>query len=353
MDTLFTTDDLPMADRFECYRALLGTLPVPVDIRTRRPDDFSVRMSAARLGPVTVVRLASRTAEPYQVDRTPALIRRSDPEAYRLVLNCRGRSALTHAGRDAALGPRDLALYDTSLPFHGWRGSAAPGAGPARSTPGPGPGSDIWIMATFPRPLLSIPPRRIGPIVGARLSGQDGLGALMSGFLARLAFNAAPCQPAQAARLGAVFTDLLAVLLAHALDAEALAPPECVEQARWLRIQEYIESRLGSPALSTATVAAAHHISTRCLQKLFQAHGHTVAGWIRTRRLECCRRDLADPALADRPVHTIGTRWGFPDAAHFSRVFHAAYGLSPSRFRRLQLAARPDLTSPDLKATGP
>jgi len=336
MDTLFTTDDLPTADRFECYRDMLGTLPVPVDIRTRQPDDFSVRMAAARLGPVTVVRLDSRTAEPYQVDRTPALIRRSDPEAYRLVLNCRGRSALTHAGRDAALGPRDLALYDTSLPFSGWRGSA-------RSSSGSGSGSDVWVMATFPRPLLAIPRLRVEKIVGARLPGHDGLGALMSGFLARLAFNAAPCRPAEAVRIGAVFTDLLAVLLAHALDAESLVPPESVEQARWLRIQDYIECRLGSSDLSPATVAAAHYISTRCLQKLFQAHGQTVAGWIRTRRLERCRRDLADPALASRPVHTIGARWGFPDSAHFSRVFHAAYGLSPNRFRRLQLGGLPDL----------
>ena len=34
-------------------------------------------------------------------------------------------------------------------------------------------------------------------------------------------------------------------------------------------------------------------------------------------------------------VAAIGARWGFQDAAHFSRIFRAANGLSPTEFRRL------------------
>ena len=58
-------------------------------------------------------------------------------------------------------------------------------------------------------------------------------------------------------------------------------------------------------------IAAAHHISLRSLHQLFHDEGLTVAGWIRQRRLECCRRDLSDPALAARPVAAIAARWGF------------------------------------------
>jgi len=43
------------------------------------------------------------------------------------------------------------------------------------------------------------------------------------------------------------------------------------------------------------TVAAAHYISVRYLYRLFDAQGTTVAAWIRPRRLERCRVDLADP----------------------------------------------------------
>ncbi|TCO28233.1 helix-turn-helix protein [Kribbella steppae] len=45
------------------------------------------------------------------------------------------------------------------------------------------------------------------------------------------------------------------------------------------------------------------------------------------------RRDLLDPALADRPVAAIGVRWGLTNPAHFNRAFKGAYGLPPAEFR--------------------
>ncbi|WP_189145366.1 hypothetical protein [Streptomyces lacrimifluminis] len=41
--------------------------------------------------------------------------------------------------------------------------------------------------------------------------------------------------------------------------------------------------------------AACHHISVRYLHRLFPPQGITVSAWIRQRRPERCRRDLADP----------------------------------------------------------
>jgi AraC-like DNA-binding protein len=90
---------------------------------------------------------------------------------------------------------------------------------------------------------------------------------------------------------------------------------------------------LADPDLSPASIAAAHHISVRSLHRLFQDHEETVAAWIRERRLERCRRDLADPRLSDHPAHAIGRKWGFADPAHFSRAFRATHGLSPSAYR--------------------
>jgi AraC-like DNA-binding protein len=50
------------------------------------------------------------------------------------------------------------------------------------------------------------------------------------------------------------------------------------------------------------------------------------------------RRDLADPALRDQPVHVIAARWGFGPASQFNRAFHAAYGYSPSECRPVHRA---------------
>ncbi|HWS50049.1 MAG TPA: helix-turn-helix domain-containing protein, partial [Microbacterium sp.] len=99
------------------------------------------------------------------------------------------------------------------------------------------------------------------------------------------------------------------------------------------RIRGYIDRNLASTELGPAAIASAHFISTRHLHGLFQEQGMTVSTWIRTRRLEQCRRDLLDPMLADRPVAAIAARWGFVDAAHFSRAFKAAFSVSPSEYR--------------------
>jgi AraC-like DNA-binding protein len=99
------------------------------------------------------------------------------------------------------------------------------------------------------------------------------------------------------------------------------------------RVQHFIEAQLANPGLDPAMIAAAHFVSVRSLHKIFAASGLTVAGWVRERRLEHCRRDLSDPLHADVPVGAIGARWGLPDAAHFSRAFRTAYGVSPAQYR--------------------
>ena len=58
------------------------------------------------------------------------------------------------------------------------------------------------------------------------------------------------------------------------------------------------------------------------------------------RRLEHCRRDLEDPALAHETVLAIASRWGLRNPGHFSRLFHAAYGMSPSAVRGRASARR-------------
>ncbi|HTZ22607.1 MAG TPA: helix-turn-helix domain-containing protein, partial [Streptosporangiaceae bacterium] len=98
-------------------------------------------------------------------------------------------------------------------------------------------------------------------------------------------------------------------------------------------VQAFIHRHLGDPGLSPAMIAAAHHMSVRSLHQLFHDEGLTVASWIRGRRLECCRRDLSDPALASRPVAAIAARWGFSSPGDFSRTFRAVHGLPPAEYR--------------------
>jgi len=99
------------------------------------------------------------------------------------------------------------------------------------------------------------------------------------------------------------------------------------------RIHAYIDEHLGDPSLGPGPIAAAHYISTRHLHALFREEGRTVAGWIRSTRLERCRRDLLDPRQRTRSIAEIGQRWGIVDAAHLSHAFKAEFGESPSEVR--------------------
>jgi AraC-like DNA-binding protein len=77
-----------------------------------------------------------------------------------------------------------------------------------------------------------------------------------------------------------------------------------------LRMRAFIEENLSDVDLSTALIAAAHHLSERQVQRLFAAERTTVDGWIRGRRLERHRADPANPTLSGRTVSEIAARWG-------------------------------------------
>ncbi|MGC5013917.1 helix-turn-helix domain-containing protein [Streptosporangium sp. DT93] len=119
----------------------------------------------------------------------------------------------------------------------------------------------------------------------------------------------------------------------HASPPEAHAAPAAHPHQLLARIHVFVERHLDDPRLSPAMIARAHNISDRSLYRLFQDESVTVSQLIHRRRLERCRDDLADPGNRDRPIHAIAARWGFGAAAHFTRAFRAAYGLSPREYR--------------------
>jgi AraC-like DNA-binding protein len=188
-------------------------------------------------------------------------------------------------------------------------------------------------MMAFPRALLPLPDAKMREVNAVAMPAGPGIGTLASRLLVQLAAGMDHYTPAEASRLATAALEVLAVRLAYALDSDRMVPPETRHGALLTSIHDFIQRHLGDPELSPAAIAAAHHISLRLLHKLFSEQGETVAGWIRARRLEATRRDLADPAQAARPVAEMAARRGFRSAASFNRTFRDAYGLSPHQYR--------------------
>ncbi|MFF5635845.1 helix-turn-helix transcriptional regulator [Streptomyces sp. NPDC012825] len=98
-------------------------------------------------------------------------------------------------------------------------------------------------------------------------------------------------------------------------------------------IRRWTNARLVEPDLCPSTVAAAHFMSVRRLHKLFEQQNGTLSRWVQHRRLEECRRELGRSDGRQVLVSSIAQRWGFATAAHFSRTFRSAYGMSPRAWR--------------------
>jgi AraC-like DNA-binding protein len=272
------------------------------------------------------VQVATESIPALRAERTPKMIRQSDPEQYCLQLSLDGNYGITQAGHNATLSGGDLVLFGSSRPFHGWVAHED--------------GRCAGVRVHFPRALLPLASRTIDRLLATRLSGREGIGALLSGCLRELAKGTAQYRAADASRLTTIALDLLAALLAYELDVQDSLPPATRRQALLTQIHGFIHQHLSDPHLSPDMIAAAHHISTRHLHRLFQVQDLTVAGWIRQRRLERCHRDLADPHQRCQPIRAIAARWGFIDNPHFSRLFRATYGMSPKSYRQLTTNTR-------------
>lgn len=304
------------ADSLDAFRTIVSSSFVPLRV-SRDGDDtkhaFSARLSSGDADDVVFTEVA---AHPHLVERTPETITRGGDGYFKLSLLLSGSSLLVQDGREVVMGPGDLAIYDTSRPYSLLFGEEF---------------RNLIVM--FPKSRLEAPAGFAEQLTAVQLNAQHSdLTPVVTSYLSQFPAQLTSLGSGIRARLGHTSLDLINTLFAQVLDT---APVERNPQQVLLRkIYGYIDAHLASPDLSPGTVAAAHYISTRHLHALFQQEGTTVSSWIRSQRLQHCRAELLDPLTADRAVSTIGARWGFADAAHFSRVFKAEYGVSPRDLRR-------------------
>src|SRR5262249_49491176 len=255
------------------------------------------------------------------VHRTTRAIAASDPETLVLGVVAQGRCNVTQGNHASVVERFDITGYDSSRPY------------------------SVHAVTPFDFVAIMIPLSLLRPHVdlvragtGTRIAGDDGLGRLAAPFFLEVADSVS------SGRLREDDVDVAeAVLdLVRGLYASRGSGAGSVRTGRSelrARIRAFIESHLDDPGLSPQRIASANAVSLRSLHKLVESEGATVSEWIRDRRLERSRRDLADPRLRAETINVIARRWGLTNAAHFSRSFREAYGCSPREYRR---SARPD-----------
>ncbi|GAA1862664.1 helix-turn-helix domain-containing protein [Microbacterium koreense] len=300
-------------DRFDAWAAAIDGSFVPLQAVGPDSDSRESFMGGLVSQPLGASSVSTVTGTAVDVHRGAREIAASDPGYIKLGFQLRGYSVVMQDGRDAALAPGDFALYDTTRPY-----VVA--------------SEDAFRMFVVMFPLTSLHVERdvLSDFTARRFSGRTGVGAIASRFLAEMARQLDADELPSALPLSDAVLDLVAAAIADRTEGTGGLSEDAHRRALRTRIESYITARLADPDLSVSSIAARHHISVRYMQKLFEEQHTTVRGWIRHRRLEASRRDLASSSI---PVAAVGIRWGFADAAAFARAFRQEFGMPPSHYR--------------------
>jgi AraC-like DNA-binding protein len=304
---------LPPPERAGHVRQVIWSSVARVDL-THGADPARIRATGTitQLGRLTI---CSISANATSAARTSRLVR--DGAAFLIVgLPVYGTIRIAQAGRETAVRPGDLVVYDTTEPYtvtveQGVRGH--------------------WFR--LPLESLALPENVIRRASASRLDCQQPLVDVVSGYLRHLAQSAVSLDHCHVEQVDHPTAELVRALVrAQAVGADDVH--EALESTLAARILEYARHHLSDPDLRAAAIARAQHISVRHLYAVLAASDVSLGDWIREHRLEEIRRELASRESNRRTIEAIARRWGYGDATHFGRTFKQAYGMTPSEWRR-------------------
>ncbi|GGZ02733.1 helix-turn-helix transcriptional regulator [Streptomyces poonensis] len=305
-------------ERVEAFRHALTDDLVPNDIRHEEPGSgIHARMELWRVGGLEL--FATRNSG-FEVRRTARHVRhhRNSP-VVSVSLQPLGVHRAEVSGRQLLLGSDDICVFhELSARAYGWSGD----------------GGSQSVMFDMHR--LGVP---VDTVVRASLRLRASpLHGLVLNHLREVFRDPARLEADPGAgSLASATTELVRALLLSAAHAEETAEVRSVMDDTLLtRIMAYARRRLADRDLTPERIAAEHAVSVRRLYVLLNEAGISLEQWLITERLGKARQMLASARYDRLTVAAVATRCGFSSPSHFSRRFRAAYGVTPSEWRRLR-----------------
>lgn len=168
----------------------------------------------------------------------------------------------------------------------------------------------------------------------AQIETDEGLGALCFALIRSLANELPHLECNELAMLESTLSELMIPSLSSELE-EGGEDSTSVQLVHLRRVCRAIEASLEDPELHLEQVSVKEQLSARYVQKLFRSSGTTFSEYVKRRRIDHCCIDLANPTLSRFSITDICFRWGFTDAANFSRAFSQVMGMSPKAYRAM------------------
>ena len=314
---LVTTRDVPAHRRFAHWQSAVCDTFVQLDCQHLSDRPFEGAITTVRAPEVNFSKVASRDQ---RVERNSRRLRSGYEEVLLVQLQLSGQSVVAQDDRSTRLNPGDFAIYDSTRPYIlEFRDDF-----------------EVLVMH-MPRERLLGRSGRTDKLTAHAIRGDSVMGALAVPFLRHAGEAISSVNPSTAAQLGSIALGLVNAALGELCVQQAEDVQSWSRSALLYRAKVIIDEQLGEPELNSAAIARELGISARYLQDLFHAENITVSDCIWTRRLERCRRELADPLLARKQISQIALDSGFSHFGHFSSRFKAAYDLSPRDYRKVFL----------------
>ncbi|MDQ4500831.1 helix-turn-helix domain-containing protein [Sinomonas sp. ASV322] len=294
------------------FSRLVSERFAPLSVTAEQGRTFHGRIRGRVLGTVQAFDVR---ANQHSVTRSLAEAAATPRDTYMVHVQLSGRSYMVQSEKSAELAPGDVAFYDSDVAysieadddFH-------------------------HMILVMPRAALAVPAAGAAELAATRL-GESGIGAIVSPFLVQLAGVIHELPSHIGIRMARNAADVLGTAILAELGSSTPPESRSARPRLWLEALAYIDDHLDDPDLSPSRIANELFVSVRLLHLTFAERDQSVGGWIRTRRLESCARDIADPFRAGVPLSRIAAEHGYHDSAHFSRLFKAVYGESPRDYR--------------------
>ncbi len=309
----YSTQTYRGQDKIEYWQAALEDVCGGFSTHRSEKRGFEGSISSRIVGGIDIARISSNADK---ITRSRTQVANTNDSYCFLIAQISGRSMMRQNGHEVFLEKNDITLIDSGRPSD-FRFD----------------GISTQLSVHLPRKTVENKLRGRNIPCAMQIPDKTGLGAIVTNFVTHLYDRAEHFSATQATGLRDAVLDLT---YAAILEDTPLAHDPTVSQAtlsQIIHVQNFILARLPDPTLTPSSVAAAYGISTRHLHRNFNRIGTSVGEWIRQRRLEKCREDLADQRFAGHGIIQIAFHWGFNDASHFSRAFKAEFGLSPREFR--------------------
>lgn len=264
-------------------------------------------------GDLTFIRAITRGGQ-HRVVRSRTMIERSSHNNFFIGFLLTGSARLAQREHEAILEKGDLAILDSTQEY---------------SIEVPQTIDALWVRV--PRHRIEGRLTPLNQLMAERINGSIGVGHLASVMLRSALREAQRISAVDANRITNSLLDLLGMSLSG---IHARTPTfSRSSQSTLRRIQRYIEDHLDDEGLSLESIARAHSVSVRYINKLFMREGVSAARWIRMRRLEHCRADLENPEKRDLSVSEIAFSHGFGNISSFNRAFKSRFHVAPTGLR--------------------